>query len=212
MGQPASKDRNTPLSDFVRKLIEEHVAKFRAENKHDRGSLVEIARRGGWSTTSSVAMVKRGTGVGGKNAPRFARAFGYPDVGALERAAAEDFMRSGAAARDMLDSPPTEAIRTAIDAALLLKQGTEEQIVEILHRYSHSDFLDRDADWWQATILAELKLARALLHHDAKLRVEIRDGQRKVRATNDEREAARAKSVSDSAHAAKQRKKKQRAS
>lgn len=178
------RPRNEPLTHFIRDLISKHVEAFRARHGHEKGSLLEIARLGGFPNASTIAMAKKDTGVSWKTAPRFARAFGYRDAAELEKAAMQWWLQKGAETSRAVEQPPTEAMASGIEAVLLLKQGTIEQIKTIVAQISIPRFRDRDADWWRDMLLDELKRDRDLLEGHRRQTKAIRKEQKEIRETH----------------------------
>lgn len=139
-------NRDTILSDFVRMKIAEWQAAGREQQQ-----LAELAGFG----KSTVAQVKKGTGVGAKTAPGFAKAFGYSDVQEMVDAAYEWRKSSGEALDALLAE---EAVQTAITQVKTFVVGaTDEAIRAILSAFIHPRFRGRDAMFWVETLGNEAK-------------------------------------------------------
>lgn len=168
---------------FVRHLISKFVDAYRAQHGHEKGSLLEIARLGGFPNASTIAMAKKDTGVSWQTAPKFAKAFGFRDAKDLETSALEWWLRRGSDASKNVEHPPTTAMADGIEAVLLLKQGTIEQIKTIIADLDVPRFRDRDAEWWRDMLLEELRHDRDLFDGHRRQAKEIRKEQKEIRET-----------------------------
>lgn len=144
-------NRDTVLSDFVRMKIREWEASGREQQELARIAQ-EVAPQFGKST---VAQVKKGTGVGAKTAPGFARAFGFADVAAMVDAA-HDWRRGSGSALDELMAE--EPVRVAMEnVKLIVSNTTDEQLRSILSAFTAARFRGRDAMFWVQTLGEEAK-------------------------------------------------------
>ena len=170
-----SSNRDDAISGYVRLRIREWEESGR--------ELQELSRVAGFGK-STPSQVKRGTGVGAKTGPGFARAFGFKDFDALKSAAYAWWQTDGAAHAAAVDLPHTEPMREAIEAVLLLNQGTRSQLETILSAYAHRRFHDRDREWWIQVLLSELSRDRQTLKDDKVERVAATAGQKVFREAN----------------------------
>lgn len=170
-------NRDDVISGFVR-------MKIRAWRDSGR-ELQELARLAGFAK-STPSQVLIGTGVGAKTGPRFARAFGYASFDELKSAAWEWWKVQGDTSQELLSAPRPE-MDEAVDAVLLLNQGSREQLLTILSAYSHPRFRDRSRDWWIQTLLSELARDRETAREDKAQREAINRDQRVVREANEGR-------------------------
>jgi hypothetical protein len=166
-------NRDTVLSDFVRAKIAEWQAGGREQQ--------ELAELAGFAK-STVAQVKKGTGVGAKTAPGFARAFGFPDVQTMVDAAYEWRKSSGLALDELLAEPEVQA---AIQQVLTFVAGsTEESVRAILAAFTHPRFRGRDRMYWWETLGKEAKRdADAAISHATDMkarRQEKSSGQKRM--------------------------------
>lgn len=166
-------NRDDVITGFVRMRIRE----WRDVEKRE---LQELARAAGFGK-STPSQVLFGTGVGGKTGPKFARAFGYASYDAMKAAAWEWWKQQGEAGHDAVAFPKTAPMGDAIEAVLLLGQGSREQVETIMVAFAHPRFRTRDKDWWIQTLLAELARDRETMKADKTQRLEINEKQREMR-------------------------------
>lgn len=166
-----ASNRDTVLTDFVRMKIAEWQAAGREQQE-----LAELAGFG----KSTVAQVKRGTGVGAKTAPGFARAFGFPNVQAMVDAAYEWRKGSGEALDELLAE---EAVKSAVETIKTLVVGsTDESLRAILAAFIHPRFRGRDFKYWVETLGTEARRdVDAALAHEAELRARRLEKDRAIR-------------------------------
>ena len=147
-----------------------------------------MARLGGFAP-SSVAQVKRGLGVGAKTGPGFARALGFKSYDELKSEAYRWWEKHGRAGADAAAIPLSDAMREAVEAVLLLKQGTRAQLETILAAYTHPRFRERDRDLWVLTLLSELRADAEAARNERLAREAMQAGQKRVRGAQRKRKA-----------------------
>lgn len=141
--------RDAPLSEYVRMRLREWTNEGR--------DLVEIAKLGGISKSGPSQVASGNLGVGGTAAPQYAKAFGMTEL-ELRAAALEWWERAGKATAEA--SREATPLGEAIAFLVGLGQGTEEELRAIAYAFKHERFADRDAKWWQRTLLLELEHER----------------------------------------------------
>lgn len=155
MPKKEASNRDTVLSDFLRLKIEEWVKSGREQK--------DLAAAAGFRSPSTVAMVKRGQGVGKKTVPGFAKAFGFASVEALVDAAYEWRRGLGESLERRLADPAFVAAVRAL-GGLIAPPATDAEIRTIAADFVGPRFDEREADWWLNTIGPELKRDRMRLH------------------------------------------------
>lgn len=143
-------NRDTVVSDFTRFKIREWV-----ENGGDQK---DIAIKGGMRSASTVAMVKRGQGVGGASTAGFAKAFGYESVEAYVDAAYAWRKGLGFDLERRLADPNFKTAASALGA--FMEPPTEAEIRAIASGFVAPRFDGREVDYWVQTLGAELKRDR----------------------------------------------------
>lgn len=167
--------RDRPLSDYIR---------MRIRGWQDGGrELKELARLAGIGK-SSPSQVLLGTGVAGKTAPGYARAFGFKSLEDLDKAAYEWWLSKGKAAADLVEQPDEPAIKEAIEVLIKTFGATEAQLRAILVDFSAERFRGRDAMFWINTLGTEVKRDKDRLAADARDRAETQQAQAQVRKSH----------------------------
>lgn len=127
-----------------------------------KGWQLDLARLGRLAP-STVAQVKRGTGVGAKTMTGFAKAFGFKSPDELRSAAYKWWETEGRLAAAHVANPgngaPTPVMSEAVEAVLALyPASTRERLEGILEAFSHQRFAGRDRAWWIQMLLSELRV------------------------------------------------------
>ncbi len=150
-----SASRDDAVSSYVRmKLLELEATRPKGWQK-EFAAVARIA-------PSSVAQVKKGTGVGARTAAGFAKALGFKSANDLRSAAYKWWETEGRLASvgpEPAVKSPTPVMGEAVDAVLVLYPATgREQLEGILERFGHPHFATRDRGWWIQVLLDELRL------------------------------------------------------
>lgn len=144
-------NRDTVLSDYVRFKIREWVEQLGREQK-------DLAAVAGFKSPSTVAMVKRGQGVGAASAPGFASAFGYSSVQAMVDAAYEWRRGLGESLERRLAD---ESFRKAAEMlGAFMPMPSDAELRTIAADFVGARFDGRDPEWWLRTLSDELKRDR----------------------------------------------------
>lgn len=169
-------NRDQPLADYVRKLIAEW------EEKNGKGKLNILARQAGVAK-SLPSQIKAGLGVGGRSLPGFARAFGMRED-ELKEQAYEWWLREGKRVAEMAAPPPEQYPdrARAIELAKTWRQAQDAEIRTIIALYGADEFASREFEWWDETLMRELKRMRDAAAKEAIQTKEERKFQAGIRA------------------------------
>lgn len=166
-------------------VVTAYVIKRLLEWQREGRQFKDLAANGGMPASVPSQVVAGTMGVGAKNRPRFAAAFGFRDEEALRVAAQESWDA------EKRSQPLTSAQEEAVAYFVELGQGTREHVMSIMRAFSLERFGDRDATWWIQQIGPELiRDLAALRSEDRNRKTDLRT-KAEVRRTKRELERAR---------------------
>ncbi len=154
--QPKQENRDRILSDYLRHRLERWLKE--GEELQDGREQLDLATKGGFSSPSVIAMVKKGGGVGAKTTPCWAKAFDFASVEAMIDAAHEWRRGLGESLDRRLADP---AFRQGVElVGGIMPPPTDAEVRTIAADFVAPRFDGRDPMWWLNTVGAELKRDR----------------------------------------------------